>query len=163
MLTFPAHENVPLFFFLCHFHPPPHRQFPLIVESLCLPCTHALSGNDVNRVKHFQGPRGRKALRDFGVWLAEKCNEENTLMRLVLLRRLFPSFAQTVRRRHELADAIVYSLSSAPFLLAFSPLGAAVVGSLVFFALPPFFPLHDVILSSSETSECGSSQDLRCC
>lgn len=150
MLTVPAHENVPLFFFYAAFIPPPHLQFPLIVESLCLPCTHALSGNDVNRVKRFQGPRGRKTLRDFGVWLAEKCNEENTLMRLVLLRRLLPSVAQTVQRRHKLADAIMYSLSSTPFRF--------VVGSLVS-SRSPFFPLRDVILSSSETSECGSSQD----
>lgn len=40
-------------------------QFSLIVESLCLPCTHALFSNDANRVKCFQGPTGKKTPNDF--------------------------------------------------------------------------------------------------
>lgn len=92
------------------------------MESLCLPCTHALSGNDVNRVKRFQGPRGRKTLRDFGVWLVE-CNEENTLMRLVFLCRLLPYVAPTVQCRLKLADGLVHSLSSTPFHWRSAPSG----------------------------------------
>lgn len=99
MLTFPLHKNVSSFCVLSSFS----LQFSLIVESLCLPCTHALSGNDVNRVKCFQGPRGRRTRSDFGVWLtsAEKCEEENTLMFLIFLQRLFLSVTHTVCAAHK--------------------------------------------------------------
>lgn len=123
MHAFPAHENVPLFFSAAFIPPCPHLQFLLIVESLCLPCTLALSGNDVNRVKRFQGSRGRKTLRDFGVWLVEKCNEENTLTRPAFLCRLLPCVAPSVQCRHKLADALVYSFSSTPFRWCSAPSG----------------------------------------
>lgn len=68
-------------------------QFSLILESLGLFRCLALSGNDVNRVKCFWGPRGRTTQSDCGEWLTstEKCGEENTLRFFIYLRRLILS------------------------------------------------------------------------
>lgn len=152
-----------LFFFPAAFIPSyPHLQFPLIVESLCLPCTHALSGNDVNRVKRFQGPRGRKTLRDFGVWLAEKRNEENALMRLDFLCRLLPHVSPTIQRRHyKLADALAYSLGATPFSLGVRHSWGSRRRLFSLLALSPFFLLARCDPLLFGTSKCGSSQGFR--
>lgn len=105
-------------------------QFSLILESLCLPGTHALSGNDVNRVKCFQGPRGRETQCDFGEWLtsAEKHQEakcsSSFLHRLVLCHTYSICAAQV-------SGSLVYSLSSVRFFfVVFSALEAAIIFSL---------------------------------
>lgn len=160
MLTFPLHKNVSSFCVLSSFS----LQFSLIVESLCLPCTHALSGNDVNRVKCFQGPRGRRTRSDFGVWLtsAEKCEEENTLMFLIFLQRLFLSVTHTVCAAHKSVVHLYIHLVQCVFFWRSAP-WRELSFSLQFLLSSFSFLSHHVILSFSHCylAVCKSSQDFR--
>lgn len=125
-------------------------QFSLILESLCLPHTHALSGNDVNGVKCFQGPRGRKK-----EWFLENSEpalrkRQNALMFVAVLQHLFLSvthmcvaYKSAVHLHIHLVQHVFF------FLMVFWALEAAVSLSLTPSLFLILLSSHHVIFSFS--------------
>lgn len=138
-------------------------QFPLISESLCLPRTLALSGNDVNGVKMLSGSRGRKTQSDFGEWVTsvEKCGEENTLMLFIFLQRLFLSITHMCVAPKSVVRLCIHLVQYV--FVVFSTLEAAVVFFLASSLFHFLLSSHRAALSFSHCylPVWESSQDFR--
>lgn len=115
-------------------------QFSLILESLCLPGTHALSGNDVNRVKCFQGPRGRKTQCDFGEWLTSAEKHQEAKCSSSFLHRLVLCHTYSIRAA-QVSGSLVYSLSSVRFFFCGVQRPGGSYHFLFSFLALPFLPL----------------------
>lgn len=98
-----------------------------------LPCTRALSGNDVKRVKCFRRPRGRKMLSDFWKMVnhAEKCGEGNTFMLFIFLQSLVLSFTHVCAAHKSVLRLYIHLVLC--IYVVFSTLEEAVVFGLASF------------------------------
>lgn len=132
MLMFPLQKKMSRLSSAFIFLPP---VFPPLGISLFL--TLLLSGNDVNRVKCFRGPRGRKMRNEFEEQLTstEKCGEGNNLAFFIFPQHLFLSVIH-VRTTHKESGTLLYSLSSMHFYGVQHPGGSC----RFLFLLPPSHP-----------------------